>query len=102
MTGGAGFIGSHLVDRSKRGEEPIIHGDGEQARDFVFVGDVVDACLRAMKCKNCVGDVINVGAGVEVSVNRIASVLTELGYKPEFSLREGLAMLFRELGMGRP
>ena len=67
-----------FVDRLKRGEEPIIYGDGEQTRDFVFVGDVVDACLRAMKCKNCVGNVINVGVGVEVSINRLANVLTEL------------------------
>lgn len=120
-----------FIDRLKRGEEPIIYGDGEQTRDFVFVGDVVDACLRAMKCKSCVGDVINVGAGVEVSINRLANVLTELfdlhnikfvyaepragdirrscadlgkaermlGYKAKVSLREGLAMLLRELGV---
>jgi len=62
----------------KRGEEPIIYGDGEQTRDFVFVGDVVDACLRAMKCKNCVGETINVGSGVETTVNRLADVLIEL------------------------
>jgi len=67
-----------FIDRLKRGEEPIIYGDGEQTRDFVFVGDVVDACLSAMKCKNCVGEVINVGAGVEISINRLADVLAEL------------------------
>ena len=121
----------NFIDRLKCGEEPIIYGDGEQTRDFVFVGDVVDACLRAMKCKSCVGDVINVGAGVEISINRLADVLTELfnlhdiefvyaepragdvkrscadlskaerllGYKPKVSLREGLAMLLRELGV---
>jgi len=123
-----------VVDRLKRGEEPIIHGDGEQTRNFVFVGDVVDTYLRAMKSKNFAGDVINVGAGVEVSINRLANVLTELpnlhgvkfvyaepmavdirrscpdlskaerllGYKPEVSLRKGLAMLFRELRVRRP
>ena len=121
----------NFIDRLKCGEEPIIYGDGEQTRDFVFVGDVVDACLRAMKCKSCVGDVINVGAGVEISINRLADVLTELfnlhdiefvyaepragdvkrscadlskaerllSYKPKVSLREGLAMLLRELGV---
>jgi len=67
-----------FIDRLKRGEEPIIYGDGEQTRDFVFVGDVVDACLRTMRCKNCVGETINVGSGVETTVNKLADVLIEL------------------------
>jgi len=67
-----------FIDRLKRGEAPIIYGDGEQTRDFVFVGDVVDACLRAMRCKNCVGERINVGSGVETTVNRLADALIQL------------------------
>jgi len=68
----------NFIDKLKRGEEPIIYGDGEQTRDFVFVGDVVDACLRAMRCKNCVGETINVGSGVETPINRLADALIEL------------------------
>jgi len=67
-----------FIDGLKHGKEPIIYGDGEQTRDFVFVGDVVDACLRAMRCRNCVGEMINVGSGVETTVNRLADVLVEL------------------------
>ena len=67
-----------FIDKLKHGKEPIIYGDGEQTRDFVFVGDVVDACLRAMRCRNCVGEMINVGSGVETTVNRLADVLIEL------------------------
>ncbi|MCW3993669.1 MAG: SDR family oxidoreductase [Candidatus Bathyarchaeota archaeon] len=67
-----------FIDRLKHGEEPIIYGDGEQTRDFVFVGDVVDACMSAMRCKDCVGEMINVGSGVETSINRLADVLIEL------------------------
>jgi UDP-glucose 4-epimerase len=123
-----------FVDRLKRGEEPIIYGDGEQTRDFVFVRDVADACLRAMRRKNCVGEVINVGTGLETSINKLANVLAELfnlrdvkfvyakpqagdirrscadsskaekilGYKPKTSLREGLTILLRELGVRHP
>jgi len=67
-----------FIDRLKRGEGPIIYGDGEQTRDFVFVGDVVDACLRGMRCENCVGETINVGSGVETTVNKLADGLIEL------------------------
>ena len=67
-----------FIDRLKRGKKPIIYGDGKQTRDFVLAGDVVDACLRAMRCRNCVGEMINVGSGVETTVNRLADVLIEL------------------------
>lgn len=67
-----------FADRIKRGKNPIIHGDGEQTRDFVFVRDVIDACLRTLKRKNCVGEIINIGSGVETSINKIANVLIGL------------------------
>src|SRR5690348_973026 len=44
---------------------PRIFGDGSQTRDYVFVGDVVDATLAALDHP---GGVLNVGTGVEVSV----------------------------------
>jgi len=67
-----------FIDRLKRREEPIIYGDGEQTRDFVFVSDVVDACLRAVRRKNCVGEVINVGSGREITISELAKILITL------------------------
>ena len=50
-------------------EAPIqIYGDGEQTRDFVFVGDVVRAMLAAT---GATGGTFNVGTGVETSVNKL-------------------------------
>lgn len=67
-----------FIDKLKHGKKLMIYGDGEQTRDFVFVEDVIAACLRAMRCKNCVGEMINVGLGVETTVNRLADVLIEV------------------------
>ena len=67
-----------FIGRLKRGEAPIIYGDGEQTRDFVFVRDVVDACLRAMRRKNCVDQVINVGSGREITISELAKILIRL------------------------
>ena len=39
-----------------------LNGDGNQTRDFTFVDDVVDACIRASSAKSC-GDVLNIGGG---------------------------------------
>ena len=60
------FIGQML-----RGIQPVINGDGEQLRDYVYVLDVVRAnCLVLDKGAN---DVINIGFGRGTSVNEIFS-----------------------------
>jgi len=59
-----------------RGEQPVIFGDGEQCRDFVYVGDIVDATVRAMT-SDVSGEVFNVGSGRGMSVNHIAALLCE-------------------------
>jgi len=63
-----------FVQRLLRGEAPVIYGDGEQCRDFVYVGDIADATLQAM-VRDVDGEVINVGSGTGTSVNQIAALL---------------------------
>jgi UDP-glucose 4-epimerase len=65
------FVGNLL-----RGEPITIHGDGEQTRDFVYVGDVVDAWLRVLGDPGSYGRVLNVGSGRETSVNELAAAVT--------------------------
>ena len=47
----------------RRGEKPTVFGDGTQTRDFVYVGDVIDAMLTASRTD--VEGAINIGSGVE-------------------------------------
>ncbi|ATB35804.1 hypothetical protein CYFUS_001218 [Cystobacter fuscus] len=63
-----------------RGGEAVIHGDGEQTRDFTYVGNVVTANLRALAAREeCSGRVYNIATGGRVSVHevyeRIAALL---------------------------
>jgi UDP-glucose 4-epimerase len=58
------------------GEAPVIFGDGEQQRDFVWVGDIVEATVLAMNA-DVSGEVLNVGSGVATSVSRLAKLLAE-------------------------
>ena len=51
----------------KRGEAPVVYGDGSQRRDFTFVTDVVDALLRASSVKGFAP--YNVGTGVSYTIN---------------------------------
>ena len=58
------------------GRPPMIYGDGEQRRDFVYVGDVVEANLAAMN-SDIARAVFNVGTGRSTSVNQIAELLCQ-------------------------
>lgn len=66
--GEAGVV-AIFTDTLLRGESPTIHGDGEQTRDFVYVGDVVRANCLALD-RDLFG-VYNVGTGLETSINTI-------------------------------
>jgi UDP-glucose 4-epimerase len=107
------------------GGQPQIFGDGMQTRDYVYVGDVVRACLASLDAD---GSVFNVGTGVETSVNdlyaRIRDVTgseteavyadarlgelqrvvvdparadRELGWAAEVSLADGLGLTWRAM-----
>ncbi|KAA0232965.1 MAG: UDP-glucose 4-epimerase [Acidimicrobiales bacterium] len=66
--GEAGVV-AIFANRFMGGEECWIYGDGEQTRDFVYVDDVVDAFVRAAERGS--GLLLNIGRGVEVSVNQL-------------------------------
>jgi UDP-N-acetylglucosamine/UDP-N-acetyl-alpha-D-glucosaminouronate 4-epimerase len=64
------------------GQPVEIHGDGEQSRDFTYVGNVVDATIRAGDAADANGEIFNVAAGSPASVNRIADTIGEILGKP--------------------
>jgi UDP-glucose 4-epimerase len=115
-----GGVVSIFIDRLRGGESITIYGDGEQTRDFVYVGDVVAAVLASIGQH---GSTFNIGTGTETSVNelfeacrRIAGIAVhaehappkpgdalrsvldvsraerELGWRPRTALAEGLEL----------
>ena len=64
-------------------DEPVyIYGDGEQSRDFTYVGNVIDATLSAGEAPGASGEIFNVAAGSPVSVNAMADTIGEILGKP--------------------
>ena len=67
-----------FITRIAAGDEIDIYGDGEQSRDFTFVGNVVDATIRAGDAEGANGEIFNVAAGSPASVNEVAATIGEL------------------------
>ena len=77
--GEAGVI-AIFAQNMLRGEQPRINGNGFQTRDYVYVGDVVEA-VRAVFVQPVEG-IFNVGTGTETTVNEIFAKLKELTNSP--------------------
>lgn len=65
------FIGLMLEEKT-----PVIFGDGEQLRDYVYISDIVEANRLALT--KGAGEILNIGSGVGRSVNEIFSTLAEI------------------------
>jgi len=67
----------HKFIRAMLRDEPFpLYGDGQQSRDFTFVGDVVEATVRAAEVPP--GGVFNVSGGSQVTVNQVIATLEDL------------------------
>jgi len=60
------------------GKPPTIYGDGEQTRDFTFVGNVVAANVHALTTLNAAGGYFNIAMGQATSLNQLVDTLSEL------------------------
>jgi UDP-glucose 4-epimerase len=81
--GEAGVI-SIFASKLLAGERPTVFGDGNQTRDYVFIDDTVHAFALAMD--RAPGRVINIGTGVETSVNALYRMIADIlgiGEMPE-------------------
>src|ERR1700681_1587263 len=64
------------------GTQPIVYGDGEQSRDFTYVGNAVEANLLACESKAAAGLAINIGTGGRYTLNQTLSLLEKITGRP--------------------
>jgi UDP-glucose 4-epimerase len=82
---GEGGVVSIFTDKLRKGETPVIFGDGEQTRDFVYVKDVAAANIAALD-RGSKG-IYNVSTNVATSVNELLRLMCEesgISFAPEY------------------
>jgi len=63
--------------------EPIrVYGDGHQTRDFTYIGDVVEANMRAATSQAAVGQVMNIAGGSHVALHNVVVLLQQISGMP--------------------
>jgi len=67
-----------FVSSMLKNKKPVIFGDGEQTRDFLFVSNVVEANMLAVEADRLGGEVFNIGYGEETSINELARKINEI------------------------
>lgn len=68
----------YFLRQAVRGSSLVIHGSGNQTRDYVFVDDVVTAMIAASTAPDVDDLVINIGSGVETSVQELVKLVMEV------------------------
>jgi len=68
---------SKFIERAKLDKPPIIFGEGSQTRDFVSVHDVVAVVIKCIEQNSAIGEVFNVGTGIETSVKKLSRLCSD-------------------------
>lgn len=73
--GEAGVV-AIFADKMKQNEEITINGDGEQTRDFIYVADIAQACLKAIQT-DVKNEIINISTNTAISINKLFEIMGE-------------------------
>lgn len=76
-----------FADAAVSGQPFVVHGDGRQTRDLLFVDDAVDALVRAGQRGS--GLVVNVGTGVQTSIRDLVQLIDPLASVTNIARRHG-------------
>jgi nucleoside-diphosphate-sugar epimerase len=78
----------NFIRKMIKGENPVIFGDGEQSRDFLYVSNVVEANILASKTNEASGEVFNIAGGERITINSLVQSINEVldkEIKPSYS-----------------
>ncbi len=77
---------TQFISQALGGGSLVVHGTGNQTRDFVFVDDVVDALVAAATAPGIDRSVINIGSGVETSISGLVHLIGQVTQREPHAL----------------
>jgi UDP-glucose 4-epimerase len=78
QVGRYGMVVPRFVQQALAGTPITVYGDGDQSRSFTDVDDAVRATIAVSRHPAAVGEVLNVGTGVEITINELADLVKRL------------------------
>lgn len=84
--GDSGEVIPKFLLRCLVGWPMIIFGDGAQTRDFTFVGDTARGILKAGFCDGAVGETMNIGSGLEITIDKLAHHVAAIAGRPDAAI----------------
>ncbi|MGD8785863.1 MAG: SDR family NAD(P)-dependent oxidoreductase [Phycisphaerales bacterium] len=78
QTGQYGMVVPRFVQKALSNEPIMIYGTGKQTRCFCYVGDLIEAIINLMNCKQAEGKVYNIGSKEEISIEDLADKIIEM------------------------
>lgn len=73
---GEGGVVSIFVDKMLASKKPVIFGDGEQTRDFIYVADIVEANIKALTHGG--GELVNICCNTQNTINDVYRIINEI------------------------
>jgi UDP-glucose 4-epimerase len=78
QTGAYGMVVPRFVQQALKGQPLTVFGSGDQTRCFTHVSDVVECLVRLAACDAAIGQVVNVGRPVEITIKTLAALVREV------------------------
>ncbi|MGD2094493.1 MAG: SDR family NAD(P)-dependent oxidoreductase [Phycisphaerales bacterium] len=78
QTGQYGMVVPRFVQKALNNEPLMIYGTGKQTRCFCYVGDLIEAIINLMNCKQADGKVYNIGSNEEIAIEELADKIIEM------------------------
>ena len=76
-TTGEGGVIAIFLEKALTSQPIKVYGDGTQTRDFLYVEDCVDFIFKVNESDKCLGQIINAGTGVDISINQLALLILD-------------------------
>lgn len=97
QTGLYGMVVPRFIQSALNNEPLLIYGTGRQTRCFCYVGDLIEAILGLMDCKQAAGRVFNIGTNHEISIEALADKIIKMT-----GSRSSKQFISYEAAYGRP